>query len=194
MFTGIIQSIGIVISAKKKNGSTIITVDPCFKRRWRVGESIAISGVCSTIIEKKGRHLIVEYMPHTADMTTIAQWTPLTRVNIEPSLKVGDELSGHFVLGHVDGIAKITALKKIGSQYALSCRVPQSLNRYMTPKGSIALDGVSLTIGKIKQNSLTVFITPFTFSHTTFQHKSNGGFLNVEADMIAKHIHHCVCV
>ncbi|MBI4272449.1 riboflavin synthase [Candidatus Uhrbacteria bacterium] len=197
MFTGIIQSIGTVHPVSEKGEKKIYTVNPHLKKRWKVGESVNISGVCSTIMSKKGTQFFVEYMPHTLQVTTISHWKDWGKVNIEPSLKVGNELSGHFVLGHIDGIAKITRIQKTKNQYAITCAIPKPFLPYMALKGSIALDGVSLTIGSMKKNSVTVFLTPFTYHHTTFQYNKIGDALNVEADMIAKHIHrqisHRIC-
>ncbi len=193
MFTGIIQSIGTITFTSTSEARRIYSVDSKLKKKWLVGESVNISGICSTIVSKKEKNFLVEYMPQTLQITTVSHWKNGEKINIEPSLKVGDELSGHFVLGHVDAVAKITGIQKTKNQFAITCTIPQSLLCYMTPKGSITLDGVSLTIGALKKNSLTVFLTPFTYHHTTFQYKKIGDALNVETDMIAKHIHHMIC-
>lgn len=189
MFTGIIKSIGTVVSVQKKDGKRIYVIDPHLENKWDKGSSVAVSGVCSTIVKKGGKNLVFQYMDQTANLTSLKEWTLHSKVNIEPSLKVGDELSGHFVSGHIDGVAKINAIKKTPAQYAITCALPHRLALYTVPKGSITLDGVSLTIGRLKKNEVTVFLTPFTYKNTTFQYKKIGDHVNVEADMLAKYIY-----
>ncbi len=187
MFTGIIKSIGDIQHIGKGKGIFRAIIDPNLRRRWAIGESVSVSGVCSTIITKKRLYFLVEYMPQTVKLTTVGSWKKNDKVNIEPSLKIGGELSGHIVQGHVDGRAEIIDIKKNNGQYALTCAFHHSLTRYIAQRGSIALDGVSLTVGKVRNNTITVFLTPFTYMHTTFQYKKKGDALNLEVDMLAKY-------
>lgn len=192
MFTGIIQSVGTIRAISHAKTMRVV-IAPHLKKRFSIGESVSIDGVCSTIIAIKNGDLVFEYMPHTLKKTTIPHWTKGRHVNIEPSLKAGDELSGHFVLGHVDQYTDIVKVEKQNGQGALTVQVPKNLIPYVSLQGSIALDGVSLTIGNLTKKSATVFLTPFTYSHTTFQYKKAGDLVNLEVDMLAKLTHDAVC-
>ncbi len=192
MFTGIIQSIGTITEISRKKIMQV-SIRPNLKKRFSIGESVSIDGVCSTIVAIKQGNLVFEYMSHTVQVTTVQYWEKGGRVNTETSLKVGDELSGHFVLGHVDTHTRITKLEKVNGQTALTIQVPKNLVPYVSPRGSITIDGVSLTIGSIKKENATVFLTPFTYAHTTFQYKKRGDAVNLEVDMLAKLVHNTIC-
>ncbi|MBI4250636.1 riboflavin synthase [Candidatus Uhrbacteria bacterium] len=188
MFTGIIQSVGVITALEKKNSAVTCTINPLLRRKWKKGESVSINGICSTIISVTGHSFLVAYMPHTVHLTTVKRWKKGTRVNIEPSLKAGDEISGHFVTGHIDGVARIVAMKYEKEQTTLSIQVPRKLLRYSIPRGSITINGVSLTIASVKNAKVTVKITPYTLSHTTLQYTERGASLNLEIDMLARYL------
>ncbi len=185
MFTGIIQSIGTITQISHAK-ITRVSIKPHLKKRFSIGESVSIDGVCSTVVAIKQSGFIFEYMPHTVQATTIQYWKKGGHVNLEPSLKIGDELSGHFVSGHVDAHTYIKKIQKTNEQTALTIQVPKNLVPYVSSRGSIAIDGVSLTIGSIKRREATVFLTPFTYAHTTFQYKKTSDTVNLEGDMLAK--------
>jgi len=188
VFTGIIQSVGIITAIEKKDGGVMCAINPSLRRKWKKGESVSISGICSTIISVSGHSFRVAYMPHTVRLTTVKRWEQDTHVNIEPSLKAGDEISGHFVMGHIDGVARIVAMKHEEEQTTLSIQVPKKLLRYSIPRGSITIDGVSLTIASVFNTTLTVKITPYTLSHTTLHYAERDTPLNLEIDMLARYL------
>lgn len=186
MFTGIIQSVGTITKLRNKNGATLCAINPFLHHNWKAGESVSINGICSTIVSVATNSFHVAYMPHTVSLTTIPQWKRGLRVNVEPSLKVGDEISGHFVMGHIDGIARIIAIKSEAEQTSITVQMPHTLLRYSIPRGSISLDGVSLTIAEARKDAIIVRITPYTLAHTTLRYRKKGDFLNVEIDTLVR--------
>lgn len=188
MFTGIIQSVGTITALQSEGDAIKCMINPHLPRKWKKGESVSVNGICSTVISASGHSFQVTYMPHTVNMTTTKQWKCGTRVNIEPSLKAGDEISGHFVMGHIDGIARIVAVKPKTGQTSFTIQVPRKLLRYSIPRGSVALDGVSLTIADVHKDIMTVAVTPFTLSHTTLSYVCKNDLLNIEIDTLARYL------
>ncbi len=193
MFTGIISDLGEVIDVKEQADalrrlSIACSYDP---DSIDLGASIACSGVCLTVVER-GRtgnrsSFAVEAAAETLRATTAASWQRGTRLNLERSLRLGDELGGHLVSGHVDGIAELVARDEFVDTAGLTLRVPRSLARFIAPKGSVALDGVSLTVNEVKGDSFSVLIIPHTLKVTTLGMLAPGARLNVEVDLMARY-------
>ena len=193
MFTGIINSIGTIRKIKKK-GDKIFFIETNFKfSDLKVGSSISCSGVCLTIAQKgkkeNSRWFRISASKETLSKSNIKYWKEGTMINLEKSLKIGDELSGHLVFGHVDGLSKVLSVKKVGDSLSLVCELLPFLNNYVVNKGSISLNGVSLTINKVNKEDFKVNIVNHTKKHTTFKDIKIGDLLNVEIDMLARYVH-----
>lgn len=189
MFTGLVQSIGEV-TAIDKRGDWVITVSaPTFDMGAVVlGASIACNGICLTVIEKDDHHFKVQLSTETLSKTTAMKWVAGTRINLEPALRFGDELGGHLVTGHVDGVAYVTERRKEGDSLRYRFEAPRDFVRFVAPKGSVALDGVSLTINDVWGGQFGVNIIPHTQNHTTFGTLVVGQSVNFEVDMLARYI------
>lgn len=188
MFTGIITAQGKIASVKKHNGSmTIVLLRP---KKWKTykGESISINGVCSTVIAGTSK-LTFEYMPESLAKSAIGSLKAGDLVNLEQSLRLGDRLSGHMVQGHVDTAGLVTAVAAEGDSTVFTVALPKpAMARYISEKGSVALDGISLTITSVKGKNLQVKILPYTLKNTNLAHKKVGDPISVEFDMLAKYI------
>lgn len=193
MFTGIVSDVGEIIDAEEKaDGLRRLTIacgyDPA---TIDIGASIACSGICLTAVArgKTGNRgwFAVDAAAETLRLTTAAGWERGTRLNLERSLRLGDELGGHLVSGHVDGIAELFARDDFVDMAALSLRVPDDLARFIAPKGSVALDGVSLTVNKVEGDTFSVLIIPHTLKVTTLGVLAPGARLNVEVDQMARY-------
>lgn len=188
MFSGIVKSIGTIKEIREKRGGRECSIDPNLSYGWRVGESVLVSGVCSTITAVEKGTLVFFYMPETLKKTTISAWGKGDKMNIEPSLRVGDSISGHFVFGHIGGKGVIERIEYEGDSKTFFLKAPKELSRYLIPKGSVALDGVSLTLVEAKGNGFSVSLIPFTLQHTTLGLQKVGGEVNIEVDMLAKYL------
>jgi riboflavin synthase len=193
MFTGIVSDVGEVIDVEEKaDGLRRLTIacgyDP---ETIDIGASIACSGICLTAVArgKTGNRgwFAVDAAAETLRLTTAAGWERGTRLNLERSLRLGDELGGHLVSGHVDGIAELLARDDFVDMAALSLRTPAELARFIAPKGSVALDGVSLTVNKVEDGTFTVLIIPHTLKVTTLGALEVGARLNLEVDQMARY-------
>lgn len=193
MFTGIVSDVGEVIDVEEKaDGLRRLTIacgyDP---QTIDIGASIACSGICLTAVGrgKTGNRgwFTVDAAAETLRLTTAAGWERGTRLNLERSLRLGDELGGHLVSGHVDGIAELFARDDFVDMAALSLRAPAELARFIAPKGSVALDGVSLTINKVEGDAFSVLIIPHTLKVTTLGALGIGARLNLEVDQMARY-------
>ncbi len=193
MFTGIVTDVGEIVSIVE-GGSTRLGIacnyDP---ETIAVGASIACSGACLTVVERgrldDGRgHFLVDVSGETLDKTTIGKWQVGTRVNLERSLKLGEEIGGHLVSGHVDGTATVTAIDDAGDSKVFRFKAPDQLARFIAPKGSIALDGISLTVNDVDGSEFTVNIIPYTQAATTWDISAIGDVVNIEIDMLARYV------
>ena len=193
MFTGIISDIGEVV-AVERCGDTRLTIacryDPA---TIAIGASVACSGVCLTAIET-ARHddgrgvFVVEASAETLKRTTLGHWRPGTRVNLERPLKLGDELGGHIVSGHVDGLAEIASIEPEGDSRRFRFQVPRELARFIASKGSVALDGISLTVNEVEDLAFGVNVIPHTLAVTAWADAEPGQAVNVEVDMLARYV------
>lgn len=155
---------------------------------WRVGDSIAVSGVCLTVVALAGTRFEAELSPETLVRTTLGGLTAGARVNLEPALAAADPLGGHFVTGHVDGIASVAAVEEGGGTLHARVEAPAPFARFIARKGSVALDGVSLTVGEVEGNRFVVDLVPHTRAATTLGRVAPGQRLNLEIDLLARYL------
>lgn len=189
MFTGIIEGLGTLAAVRSSGRGRRLVIESDFTLDGtRIGDSIAVNGACLTAVRIDGRRFEVDLSPESLDTTTFRDARPGDRVNLERALRLSDRLDGHLVSGHVDGIGEITTRERIDNAILIRVTVPSSLTRYMIHKGSVALDGVSLTINRCDDAGLEVSIIPHTASLTTIGFKSVGSKINVETDLIGKYV------
>jgi len=189
MFTGIITAIGTVQSIEKKDDWRLVIACPAsFLKGVELGASIACSGICLTVIEHSEDCFAVEASQETRDCTTLGAWQAGTHINLERALKMGDELGGHLVTGHVDGLATIEQMQPQDSSHQLILTAPQNLQYYIAPKGSVTLDGISLTVNRVDGPRFEVNIIPHTWQATSLQDRCPGDALNLEIDLMARYL------
>ncbi len=192
MFTGIVEGIGKIekISKNTKNRSAIqMTVDlGKYAKGLKIGQSVALNGVCLTATKLSKSNCIFEMIEETTLKTDLGNLKPGDIVNIERSLKTGDRLEGHFVLGHVDGVGIIKKIQNKPKEVQVWFEIPKKLSKYVVKKGSIAVDGISLTVVGVKNNLASVCLIPHTIEITNFKTKNVGDKLNIETDILGKYI------
>ena len=188
MFTGIIREIGTVSAMAASKGITRLTIDaPATAACVGLGESVAVDGVCLSVVRAGRGAMTFELVPETARCTTLGRLRPGARVNLEPSLTLSDRLNGHLVLGHVDGTARIARLQRRAEHVAMELMIPPALGRYLVPKGPVAVNGVSLTVGRWQPPSRGVlYLIPETLRRTTLGARRVGEPVNLEVDYVAK--------
>ncbi len=188
MFTGIITDVGRVVEIERR-GDLRLTIQTRFDMNSvSMGASIASNGVCLTVVEKLADAYRVDVSAETIAKTTVGDWTVGTALNLERSLKLGDELGGHLVYGHVDGVGEVVSVTQEGDSHRWRFRVPQSLKRFIAAKGSVALNGVSLTVNEVDDDVFGVNIIPHTAEQTTFGLIGPGARINLEVDMLARYV------
>jgi riboflavin synthase len=189
MFTGIIETMGVVQSIRRDRGGLVVTIDAeLIARDTAVGASLAVSGACLTVVRHDARTVTVEIVEETLRRTTLDGLRVGDRVNLERPLRLSDRLSGHLVQGHVDGIGRVTSKESRGNSAWFTVAIPDALTPYLIEKGSIALDGISLTIAHLTGNLCAVAIIPHTAAVTTFGSKQVGDSVNIEVDLIGKYV------
>jgi riboflavin synthase len=189
VFTGIIRELGRVASIDGgANGVTLRLDAPATADRAGVGDSIAVNGVCLTVTEIDGHVLSFDAVPETLSRTTLGRLRVGARANVEPSLRAGEPLGGHIVQGHVDGIGRVLSAGPEGDGVRIEIEPPSGLARYCVEKGSIGVDGVSLTVASLGENGLAVALIPHTLSVTTLGSLSSGDEVNLEVDVLAKYV------
>lgn len=188
MFTGLVQEIGVVRSVKKTRGDLRIEIGTRLNlSAVQLGASICCSGCCLTVVDKTENSFSVDVSNESLSKTIIDAWQVKTRINLEPSLKVGDDLGGHFVSGHVDATTKILKITEAGGSYRLKIAVPPTLKIFIAEKGSVTLDGISLTVNDVDDTSFNVNIIPHTWAKTTLSDRSVGDEVNIEIDLLARY-------
>ncbi len=189
MFTGIIEEIGSIKSIVQRGpGKTFEIKAHKILEDLKIDQSVAINGVCLTAVKIEEDSFFADAVGETLDKTTLQQVKKGDPVNLERALRLQDRLGGHLVQGHVDGVAIIHSLKNETGRSTLVIKIPFELQHYSIAKGSIAIDGVSLTIAEKKENIITIAIIPHTMSHTIFQFKKTGDTVNIEVNFFAKYI------
>ncbi len=188
MFTGIVTDLGRIRKVEKR-GDTRIEIETSYDTDdIDIGASIACSGPCLTVIEKGKGWFAIEASAETLDKTGLGDWKIGTPVNLERAMRVGEELGGHIVSGHVDAVATIVDMKPEGDSVRFTFEAPERFSLYITPKGSICLDGVSLTVNEVDDNRFGVNIISHTQSVTTFGERKVGDRINMEVDTIARYV------
>ncbi|MDX6765881.1 MAG: riboflavin synthase [Candidatus Methylacidiphilales bacterium] len=188
MFTGIVEEAGTVVSLETTpKGCRYVVEAPLCSAGAQLGESIAHNGCCLTVAAIAGPRLTFDLLEETRRATNLLGLKPGSRVNLERSLRADARLGGHFVTGHVDGTATVLRWEREGSDYVLEVEVPAGAGRYLVPKGCIAIDGISLTVGKVDGPRFNVWIIPHTYQVTTLQDRKPGDAVNVEFDLLAKY-------
>jgi len=188
MFSGIVTDVGRVrrVSGGDSREFTIATAFDT--ARIALGASIACSGVCLTVVAVEPGAFAVQVSPETLSCSILGEWREGTAVNLEASLKLGDELGGHLVLGHVDGVARLIERRPEADSTRFLIEAPDALARFIAPKGSVALDGVSLTVNEVSGARFGVNIIPHTLNHTNFAEAPPGQRMNLEVDLIARYV------
>jgi riboflavin synthase len=193
MFTGIITDIGAIISAEQRGDLRLVVGTSYDMDSVAIGASIACSGVCLTVVEKANGWFAVDASAETVSRTASGMWVAGNRLNLERALKVGDELGGHIVTGHVDGVGQIVANEPVGDSWKVTITAPASLSAYIAAKGSITVDGVSLTVNEVTDQAdgtahFTLNIIPHTAEMTTLNGLVAGRGVNLEIDVLARYL------
>jgi riboflavin synthase len=189
MFTGIVTDVGEVKEARHGNGGLTLVVATAYDTApIPMGASIGCCGVCLTVVAKENGLLTFEASAETLACSTLGGWRKGARINLEQAMKLGDEMGGHLVLGHVDGIAEIVERRPDGESVRFTMAAPGDLAPFIAPKGSVALDGVSLTVNEVEGTRFGVNIIPHTLSHTIFGDAGPGTKMNLEIDLIARYV------
>jgi riboflavin synthase len=188
VFSGIVETTGRVLKVQNTGGQRILTIRK--PRGWKleVGESVCVEGVCSTVQQKNGRAIRASYMPETLRKTTLGSLQAYDRVNLERGLTLNSRIGGHLVQGHVDATAHIRSVKDEGEAKIYEFVVPHQFSRYIVEKGSIAVDGISLTVVSARPRRFTVSLLAHTLSRTTLGNKGPGDRVNIEVDILAKYV------
>ncbi|HCV49425.1 MAG TPA: riboflavin synthase [Rhodobiaceae bacterium] len=191
MFTGIISDVGTILEVTQM-GDTRYVIETSYDTQGiDIGASIACSGVCLTVIEKMetpSPRFAVEASAETLNVTTAKKWAVGTKLNLERALKMGDELGGHIVSGHVDGIAEIKSIEPDGDSLRFVFAAPEELAMFIASKGSVTLDGTSLTVNEVRKNNFGVNMIPHTQAVTTWGQSKSGDLINIEIDVLARYV------
>jgi len=188
MFTGLIEEVGTIQSIRTISGGKALHIQAQkVLTDMQLGASIAVDGVCLSVVEKDPRGFVVQAVRETLERTTINNFRQGTRVNLERAVRAGERLGGHIVQGHVDGTGQITEIKPEGEGIELRLTLPGELLRYCVEKGAIAVNGVSLTIARMSETSVTIALIPLTLRETNLGQKRVGAAVNIEVDIFAKY-------
>ncbi len=188
MFTGIITDIGVITRASGATDKRVYVKCAYPSESLQIGESIACSGACLTVIEIGAFMFAADVSAETIRCTVPGMWEEGWSLNLERALQVGDRLGGHFVTGHVDGVARVEAVQKAHDSYKIDMSAPVELMRYIAKKGSVTLDGVSLTVNAVQGAGFSVNIIPHTWEYTTLSSKQVGQGMNLEVDLVARYL------
>jgi len=190
MFTGLIQSVGTVVAKHEKNNDLQFVIDTKFNDMSDVqlGDSIATNGVCLTVTSLNGTQISVDVSQESIDKTEVYYWQIGTQLNLEKSLTLKDKLGGHMVSGHVDAVAECVDVKTIGMSSVYQFKIPKELDKYIVKKGSLAINGVSLTVNEIENCVASVNLIPHTLEHTNLGLLKTGDQVNIEIDTIARYV------
>lgn len=191
MFTGIVQATGSLESRERRGPGFRVKVRAPFSG-LQLGESIAVNGVCLTVTEDLGHGFSADISSETSETTTLGGLELGDSVNLERALAVGDRLGGHYVSGHVDAVCKIAERATVGDAERFRIRAPAELMRLIAAKGSICLDGVSLTVNAVRGNAFDIMLVPHTLSNTTLEAMRPGHELNLEVDLLARYVERCL--
>ena len=186
MFSGIVERIGVVERAERGPAGCYLSIAAGFERDSMPGASVSVNGVCLTVERAEGGRFDAVAVAETLRVTTLGSLRVGSRVNLEPALRVGDELGGHWVQGHVDGVGRVTAVRRDPGDARVTIEAPESVRRFVRSKGSIAVDGVSLTVAAWDDPLLTIALVPYTLERTTASDYEPGRLVNLESDLVAR--------
>jgi riboflavin synthase len=188
MFSGIVEEKAQVKEVLKNSQGCVLTVESgVASKDTKVGDSISVNGVCLTVVKAKAKFISFDVMDETLRRTNLSRLSVGNVVNLEQSLKFGDKISGHFVTGHVDCTGRIRAITKQPNKYSMDIEFPIDKKAYLTEKGSLAVDGISLTVAEVKDNCLKVYLIPLTLKTTNLGLKKAGESVNIEFDILGKY-------
>ncbi len=189
MFTGIIEEVGEFISIEKVDGSAKFKLRAeKILENLKIGDSIAINGVCLTVVDSHQKIITADLLIETLEKTNLKYLQVGDKINLERALQPTSRIGGHFVTGHVDGMGKVIRREKKGADIVFTIEVAEEIIKLIAPKGSIAVDGISLTVVDVEQNSFTVHIIPHTIETTTMKFRTVGDYVNIEADILARYL------
>ena len=188
MFTGIIETLGEVKAIEKEGGNVHLTVTSAFTHELKIDQSVAHNGVCLTVTSIENNDYKVTAIQETIDKTNLSDWKIGAAVNLERAMKLGDRLDGHIVQGHVDQIGICKAIKEANGSWYFTFEYDSNLNNITIEKGSITVNGVSLTVVNSKEKEFSVAIIPYTFEHTNFKNVQIGTTINLEFDVVGKYV------
>ena len=188
MFTGIVESVGTLAEVKGTGGGFRVRIHTPLSAEMKEGDSLAVNGVCLTVILLDGDHILADVGPETARVTTFGGLQRGQEVNLERPVRGDGRMDGHFVLGHADGVGVIEEIRQEGESRWLTVGFPPALAPYFIRKGSVAVDGISLTIAGLGERQFDVMVIPYTWAHTSLKGLRKGDKVNLECDMIGKYI------
>ena len=189
MFTGIIEGLGTIAGIRSSGQGKRLTVEADFSLdQTKIGDSISVSGACLTAVKIDGKRFAVDVSPETLQITTFGQAKVGERLNIERALRLSDRIDGHLVSGHIDGVGIVKKRESLSNAIIVTIGVDESLTQYMIAKGSVAMDGISLTINARESDNFSVSVIPHTAQLTTIGFKNKGDRVNIETDMIGKYV------
>jgi len=189
MFTGIIAQLGTIKAIRHLKNLMVLDIDVgTLAKGLKLGDSVAVNGVCLTACAKKGKTVSFELMKETIAKTSLRDIKAGSKVNLELALKADGRFGGHFVTGHADEAGTITAIEREKNWVAMTITTSRPIIKYLVPKGSVTLDGISLTVGVVGKNSFSVYLIPFTLQVTNLGQKKKGDLVNIETDILAKYI------
>lgn len=193
MFTGLIEDVGRVVAAHATKHRTQLQIAaPRTAKQVRAGQSIAVNGCCLTLTSRRGNRLSFDLLEETIARTNLKALRPNSRVNLERALRADGRLGGHFVQGHVDCVSRIMAFDKKGADFRLEVELPKAFAPYVASKGSIAVNGISLTVADVLTKSFVVWIIPYTKRHTNLDRANPGDLINLEFDILVKYVERMV--
>jgi riboflavin synthase len=190
MFTGLIEDAGKIKAMHKGDGALVLTISTGLPvSAMKLGASVAVNGACLTMVKKGRGEFTVDVSPETLRCTNLEHLRAGSLVNLERPMRLGGELGGHLVTGHVDAVATVAAIEKQGDFTFYTFHVPPRIAALLVPKGSVAVDGISLTVNQCKRGRFSVAIIPFTLEHTNLRDRRVGDNVNIETDLIGKYVH-----
>ncbi len=189
MFTGIVEQLGTVKAIEQKHNLIVLWLEAgALAKQIRLGDSVAINGVCLTACQEKGGLIAFDLMKETIEKTSLKGLKVGSGVNLELALKANSRFGGHFITGHVDEVGRIKNIEKAKNWVSATISVSKNNRKYLVPKGSVALDGVSLTVGKVAKSTFSVYLIPYTLQMTYLGSKKVGDSVNIETDILAKYL------
>ncbi len=193
MFTGLIEEVGTVIAVNtSKSGNQLKIAAPCIARKIRCGESLAVNGCCLTVSSHRGDALIFDLLEETVARANLKDLQRKQLVNLERAVAASERFGGHFVQGHIDCVSSVIAYQKSGADFRLEIELPEPFAHYVASKGSIAVNGVSLTVAEVLPKSFVTWIVPYTKTHTNLDRLQAGDLMNLEFDILAKYVERMV--